>query len=457
MAKLSAADQAFFLLETPERPMSVGVLMVLAPPRGQARGFADRLLQGMLTRPVGPPFNLRVRPARFGPLLELESDDAIDPSRQLHRHRLRAPGSLKALFARICEIHARLLDRSGPLWELHVFEGLPAGRVALYFKFHHGMMDGLGFLRVLDRIVTKRPQTKRPRAFWEGLGELPAAAPAGLVGLVRSLDETRRTTNDLVRLGAHQVRRALRLGPGLAPAFVATPDALAPTPSRERTLGHCVLGLRRLSKLAHAADAKINDVIMACIDAATHRYLAEHGTAAAAPLVADVPVGLVDHGGAGNRISILQVPMGRSGAGPVERLHEIVAQTRNLKHEVRDLDGNALVLYSILVHSAAALMESLGLDRWPLLANMVISNPQGMREVAYFNGAAIEFAVPVSVVGHHQSLNITATTYVGDVHITFIALRQVMPDLQRLADLTVAALGELERALATERRRGSRR
>jgi hypothetical protein len=66
----------------------------------------------------------------------------------------------------------------------------------------------------------------------------------------------------------------------------------------------------------------------------------------------------------------------------------------------------------------------------------------------YFNGAEVELAIPISVVAHHQVLNITVTTYVDELHVTFIALREAIPDLQRLADYTAEALAELEADLA---------
>jgi hypothetical protein len=110
---------------------------------------------------------------------------------------------------------------------------------------------------------------------------------------------------------------------------------------------------------------------------------------------------------------------------------------------MRSLAGSALTLYSIVQHSIASAIESLGLGALPMLANAVISNPAGYERRVYFNGAEVELALPISVVAHHQVLNITITTYVDELHVTFIALREAIPDLERLADYTAAALPEL--------------
>jgi diacylglycerol O-acyltransferase / wax synthase len=454
----SAVDQAFFLLETPERPMNVGVLIVLAPMTGSRARFADRLVARMLECPVGPPFNYRVKPGPIRPLLALEQDDSIDARRQVHRHSLGRKAGLEKLFARVCALHTKLLPRDRPLWETHVFTGLPDGRVALYFKTHHGLIDGIGFLRIVTGIVAESAADPRPHAFWEGMsaaggaehGAMHPASTAG--GLLQVADDVRRTASDLARLAWHQGLRALGLGHGLAPAFVTTPDVLRTAPSCNRVLAHCQVPLRTVKEIGARADAKVNDVMLAALDVAMSRYLDERGTPADRPLVADMPVALHDHGGTGNRITILQVPMGRPGAKPVERLGQIVKETRELKHEVRALSGGTLMLYSILGHSLASTAESLGLGGFPLLANLVISNPAGLAKRVYFNGAEVELALPVSVVGHQQVLNVTVTTYANTLNVTFIALREALPDLERLAGLTTEAIAGLARGVGRKTR-----
>jgi hypothetical protein len=87
----------------------------------------------------------------------------------------------------------------------------------------------------------------------------------------------------------------------------------------------------------------------------------------------------------------------------------------------------------------------------------VISNPAGFQKRVYFNGAAVELALPVSVVAHHQVLNITITTYVDQLHVTLIALREAIPDLQRLAKCTASAVATLEADLARLTGRALRR
>lgn len=460
MPRLSPVDQAFFLLETHDRPMSIGLLVVLKPPRGTRGSFADRLVRTMLRCPPGPPFSYRVQPGPVQGLLSLVEDEHMDPAKQVFRHKLPRGADLQALFASLCRIHPKRLRRDAPLWEAHVFTGLPDRRVALYFKTHHGLIDGIGFINALNTMVFESPRNNPPRAMWEGLRHYAPTAGAGGGPhgrtLLQAINDTRRTANDLVRLMWHQGMRDLGLGRGLAAPFVSTPNVLKAAPSPHRVLAHCKLPLPQVRELARRGNAKVNDVMLTLIDLAMHRYLADRGITLDRPLVTDMPVALADHGGHGNRITILQVPMGRPGVAPAQRLADIVQETGQVKQELRELDGGALTLYSIVQHSIASTIEALGLGGLPMLANAVVSNPAGFEKRLYFNGAEVELALPVSVVAHHQVLNITITTYVDELHVTFIALKEAIPDLQQLADYTAAAAVELDADLARIERRRAR-
>jgi WS/DGAT/MGAT family acyltransferase len=455
MPSLSPMDRAFFLLETEQRPMNVGLLFVVAPRKGRrTRGrLSDELVRRMLRCPVGPPFDSVLAP---GPWPTLVARDHVDPAEQLYRHDLPLGTDLQGLLAHICTIHPRRLDRSRPLWEMHVFDGLADGRVALYFKSHHGLLDGLGFLKVIEGAVSRKPGGSAPQAVWRGLPDTsrdnPAAPAAtltatlpGALELARAGFTVARTLTDIGRLVWHLGRRDLGLGRGLSTPFLSTPDVLKAPPSPNRVMGHCALPLERVRAIARAGDAKVNDVLLATLDLALSRYLQQRGVRMTRPLVADMPVALHDDGGAGNRITILQVPMGRPGGRPAQRLADVVRETRTVKEEVRSLAPQALFLYSILEHAAASAIETLNLGELPMLANAVISNPAGLDQKVHFNGYPVETALPVSVVAHHQVLNITVSNYAGVLNVTFIALREALPDVQQLADGTTRALLDLNR------------
>ena len=93
MPRLSTVDQAFFLLETAERPMNIGALFVLVPPKGARANFADRLVRTMLKRPVGPPFSYRLKP---GPLHRAQQVGHGFGALQRVRRQVDAAGPFRA-------------------------------------------------------------------------------------------------------------------------------------------------------------------------------------------------------------------------------------------------------------------------------------------------------------------------------------------------------------------------
>jgi WS/DGAT/MGAT family acyltransferase len=452
MAHMSAMDRAFFLLETEQRPMNVGALVILRARRAR-NGVrpVDELVRRMVRCAVGAPFNQRLSSTALAGWPTFVVDEQIDPAEQVFRHALPAGSDLPVLLDRVCTLHSRRLDRCRPLWEMHVFEGLAENRIGLYFKTHHGLIDGIGFIKVFQGVVSRTATRRRPQAIWQGLprtADPPRRGADQPNGLLQAGLTASRTAGDLARLVWHLGRRDLGLGRGMTTPFAATPDVLKASPSPNRVMAHCSLPLARVRAVARRGDAKINDVLLATLDVALNHYLDEHGVHASRPLVADMPVALHEGDGAGNRITILQVPMGHPGATPAERLADIVAETRLVKEEVRSIGAEALFMYSIVEHAVASAIESLNLGELPMLANAVISNPAGLKEKVYFNGLPVELALPVSVVAHHQVLNVTISNYADDLHITFIALKEAIPDVQCLADATMRALVELQRSVS---------
>lgn len=462
MPRMTPTDRAFFLLETEQRPMNVGALFIVSAPSRRARGrSSDELVRRMLRCPVGAPFTQVLGPGRWPTLVERRH---VDAAQQLFRHDLPAGSGLEALFAQVCTLHSRRLDRARPLWEMHVFDGLARGRVGLYFKTHHGLLDGLAFLRIIRSAVSRRAGGRTPQALWRGLPERggngrrsrPTAAPrtaalAPATPRSRGL-ATARTAGDIVRLLWGLGLRDLRLGDGLALPFIGTPNVLKATASPNRVMAHCTVPLAEVRAVARAAGAKVNDVLLAMLDLALSRHLAARGVIPARPLVADMPVALHDDGSAGNGIAILQVPLGQPGGAPAQRLADIVRETQAVKRQVGELAPDALFFYSIFGHAVASAIEVFNLGELPMLANLVVSNPTGLDGPVWFNGLPVELALPVSVVAHHQTLNVTVTNYGATLHVTFIALREALPDVQRLADATVVALDDLTRDLRRTRR-----
>ncbi len=461
--RLSILDLAFFVLETAERPMNVGPLIVLKPPPQRGRhSFADALFERMRERPVGAPFNLRLDASSLTSLPALMPDEAFDLARHVHRITLPKPGTLATLFKKVCAIHPERLDRSRPLWEFYVIDGLEGGRVALYAKMHHGIVDGAGFVRIIARWLSDSRRDRVVRAMWEGA--------EGATDTRREQASLSRRVGKLLRAGAGSAKTVLsfyqmllrqslntfgaRAGTPLP--FLTTPDVLKVAPSARRSFAYCILPFTELKMLGKTRDATVNDMLLTVLDIAVRRYLDRTGIAPEAPLVADMPIALGSGGSGGNRIAMLQIPLGAPESGPVERLDSIKAKTRAVKSEVHGGASDAAVLHSILTHGLPSLLEGVGLHRAPLLANFVVSNPFGFAGKRFLMGAEVELLLPVSVVAPGQVLNITAVNYADCYLIGFLAIAEGVPDIDLLAQDTEEAFASLAASLGGRRaRRGT--
>ena len=321
---LSALDLAFFVLESRERMSNVGPLAILEPPPGTRKpgAFADRLLRAMKKRPVGAPFNRVYRPPGLQGVPRLETVDKIDLDAHCHRHTLPAPGSDEQLLAFVCRLHELRLDRSRPVWEFHVIDGLQGGRIALYGKVHHGTIDGRGFVEICTRWFGTDPADREARAMWEGLPQrrAAAAAPRGLQAATLTATKAIKSVASLYAALARQALASAGVKRGMPLPFVGTPSDFGGKPSVGRILAWCALPLPRVKAFAKAHEASVNDILLVVLDMALHRYLAAHGRGAnPRPLVADMPVALAGASG-GNAIAILQFPLGAAVASPLQRL-----------------------------------------------------------------------------------------------------------------------------------------
>jgi len=450
---LSALDLAFFVLESRERMSNVGPLGIIKPPPGtrSSARYADRLLAQMRKQPVGAPFNLRYVGASLKGLPHLETVAEVDLDLHCHRLTLPAPGTDEQLFATVCRLHEKRVDRSRPPWEFYVIDGLERGRIALYAKVHHGLIDGRGFLEVCTRWFGADPADRKVRALWEGL---PVRRSSGAPGVAALAAGAAKATASLYLALVRQTLASAGLTGGLPLPFLGTPAALCAKPSVRRSFAYCVLPLAQMKAFGMEHGASINDVLLTTLDMAMNRYLDEHGRSDTdPPLVADMPVALAKGDGGGNAIAVLQFPLGAAKATPLQRLAQICARTADVKQYVRRTDPAALITYTAAVHAVPALLEALGIERAPMLANMVISNPFGLPERRYLAGAELELALPISVLAPGQSLNITAATYDKGLQIAFLGIAAELPDIQRMADYTVDALAQLVAGIKSRRTR----
>jgi diacylglycerol O-acyltransferase / wax synthase len=467
MERLSGLDSAFLSFETPAMHLHVAIAAVIDPSTMPEPYSFDQLKAFVSERLLADAaFRRRVVevPFRLNHPIWVE-DPHLDLDYHVRRHVLPTPGGPRELTDLVGSIVGVPLDRSRPLWEIHVIEGLHDGNVALLGKIHHAAVDGVSgaelFVHLFDLTPIPEP---RPAA-----GEPPAPeripSDAELVGHAM-LSQARRTLSlpglvgRTMRTAGHLVSRhrdpeaVVGAVPLRAPR---TPWSAAITP--HRTVAFARVRLSDVRRVKDAFGVKVNDVVLALTSAAVRRYLTGHGALPAEPLVGMCPVSVRaedEWGRPDNRVSAMFVHLRTDVDDPAARLRAIARTTRGAKEDHNAV--GARLLQNWAEHAAPAtfalatrLYSRLDIaDRHPPIYNLIVSNVPGPDFPLYLDGAELVATYPMGPVMEGAGLNVTVLSYRDNVDFGFLAAAELVPDVWDLADHIEEAMAELLAAAAAE-------
>jgi diacylglycerol O-acyltransferase / wax synthase len=471
MDHLSGLDATFLYLETPENPMHVGSLHVYELPPGYDGDFVADVRKHLAGRlHLAPVFRRKLLNMPFemaNPIWVTEDD--LDLEYHIRSTVLPKPGSREQLDKLVGRLHSSLLDRSRPLWEFYVIEGLqtapgaPKGarHVAFYSKIHHAALDGAGGIALANAILDvgpvprKLPKARPKRAAPAdtfGIGELAAAGVRHTaeqsVKLVRTLPTLARTVWHRLRPTAAEaaVRVKVPKGNWFAPR---TPLNVAIT--NQRSFASLSVPLSEARRIAKANDATINDVVLAICSGALRRYLSDIKALPDDPLLAGVPVSLREAGNTemNTQASMMRVSLATQVADPIERLHAIHDSSAAAKATIASMksvlptDFPSLGAPWLLSGLAGLFGRSKFANRMPPITNVAISNVPGPQFPLYLTGAKMLTYYPVSIAIHSVALNVTVQSYNGSLDFGLTACRKALPDPARLARYMRAAHEEL--------------
>ncbi|HME46575.1 wax ester/triacylglycerol synthase family O-acyltransferase [Mycobacterium sp.] len=457
MTRLALVDTAFFALESPTRPSHAGVLMLFDPPKGETGpDFAHRVVDTFrATAPVAP---FDRRPALgLGRLPHWVTVDDIDLGYHVRAVALPAPGSRQQLMEMVEHLYVALLDRSRPLWECYVIEGLEGGQVALFYKLHHALADGISGARMLFGSLSESPDDSTIAPLWGPQEKTRRRAhPARRPSPVDRLKIARRQAETMVGVGrrlagivpeAIGLRRGARALPFSAPRLASATMRQSPA----RSFAIFDLPLSEVKRVGERAGGSINDVVLTVCDHAMQRYLTEQGDPVARPLIASMAVSTrgAEDDKPSNAAALAQVQLGAPDATPAQRLEQVVASTATLKAGVRGMAPGVLELESVVFLGAAQLREELPMWRGvvPQAANMLVSNiPGGPKDALYMSGGRLASLYAAPIVPPAHALNITLASYAGTLCFGVGASRNVIPDTARIAELALQSFDELARS-----------
>lgn len=442
---------AFLLAETRNQPMHVAGMQLFEKPDDAPPDYARTLYESALAETeIAPLF--RKRPYRSlgtaGQWVWTE-DKQFDVEHHVRHSALPEPGRVRELLELCGRLHSTMLGRERPLWETHVIEGLADGRLAMYSKIHHALVDGVSAMRLMQSVLSTDPDRRDM--------SLPFAAR--LPGREHSADADADAEGRLAGVPIAALRQAL----GLAADAAGMPAALVRTITKglrnetsavslyaPRTMFNVPITgsrrfaaqgwpLERLRAIGAASGTTLNDVVLAMCSGAMRTYLAEHDALPETSMVSMVPVGLnakqatTASADGGNAVGAVMVKLGTDLADPADRLSAIHASMQDGKEALATMTPNQIIAMSALGMAPAIALPMLrlnGLARPPF--NLIISNVPGPSKTQYFNGAKLVGTYPVSIPIQGMALNITCNSYADDMDFGLTGCRRSVPSLQRL-------------------------
>ncbi|MBB3643024.1 WS/DGAT/MGAT family O-acyltransferase [Variovorax atrisoli] len=460
MKHLSGLDATFLHLETPEMPMHVGSLNVLDLPKGYAGDFYEDAKKFMASRiHLADVFTrkLALMPFDMTNPVWVEDND-IDLDYHVRHITLPKPGTNRQLQQYVARLHSSLIDRSRPMWEFYIIDGLKSGQVALYTKVHHAGIDGQAGVEVgkaifdlepTGRVV--KPPRSRPRGnnYQLGMAELATAALRNTaqqyVKLFKMAPAIARAISGIAKPDEKAAEKDAAAAPKKFNLF-APRTSLNVSITNQRTFAGRTISLAETKYIAKHFGVSLNDVVLATVSGALRHYLADNNELPAKPLVAGVPVSLREAGDdtANNQASMILVSLASDITDPVQRLKAINASSTSSKSTMNRfkaviLDDFPTFAAPWLVSGIASMVGRSGIvNLLPPAANVAISNVAGAPFPMYFAGALVTCYYPVSIASHGTALNVTVQSYNGRMDYGLIACRRAVPDITEIGDYMLA-------------------
>ena len=403
------------------------------------------------------------------------NDEDFDLNFHLRHIALPGPGTIEQLAEQTARIIARPCDRSRPLWEVYVIEGLESGDFAILTKVHHATVDGALGVEMLMMMLDADPagdEIPEDTGAWRGeskpsdlemLGRTavsfmrkPGRAARAQLRAMQHMAEVSRNKGVSAYIGAVRDQLPASFGgrdhgdrdPGPAVSAPTTPWNKSITPHRRLALRSTPLDT--VKALKSDLGVTLNDVVMAVVAGGLREYLVLHDALPERPLRAMVPVSLRTGTEADpwtNRVSSIFVDIPTHLDDPIERVHAVHESMNAAKEAFELVPAESLVQAAEFALPGVAIQASRAAgrlaDRGAVPVNVVISNVPGPRIPLYMGGARMRHFYPVSTIAPGVGLNVTVQSYLDTLDFGLVADRQLVPDLDTMARLHVDEIDKL--------------
>lgn len=468
MQQLDQGDAVFLSLETPSLPAHIGGLAFLKPPKDPKPGFGfsfDRFREFIGERFTGQErFACRVQQVPFGldrPYwVRMDKFDARDHVMQI---AVPAPYSHESLGKMVGRIFERPLDKSRPLWEMTLIEGLPGDSYVLLWKVHHCMMDGASGAGLVEQLFDMTPDAVRPptEIGRPEIGGSPRNLEVALRAVRNNLDLPKQQRKYLAQAlagflpgagaetAAEEEDRPERAAAVTAPATIFN-GYVGP----HRGVAWSTISLEDVKNIKNALGVTVNDVLLSLSAGAVRAYLLDRDALPDVSMIASVPSSVRKEGDTsmGNQVSDMSIYWGTEVEDPIERVLAIHEDSRAAKEAARrddSLNFMGVMSEALMPGFLSVVMKTIerAAERAPLPANVVVSNVPMTPFPLYCAGAQITKAVPISLLAPTQGLNITIISYCGEMHFGVVHDPDLVEDGWELAERMPKSLQEMQRAL----------
>ena len=464
--RMGNADAAWLHMDRPTNLMVVNSVLWFDEPLDIERGrliMEERLVNRY------PRFRQRVAEPRLGigpPYWEDDPDFDLD--RHIHHVALPEPGDAAALQELVADLMATPLDRAKPLWDLYVVDGFGHG-TALISRMHHCIADGIALARLLFSLTDSEPDAgiaSEEGGRLDGDGRLDTLARSALAGV----HAAEGTVHEALELATHPRSEARNLAGrasadagALAKLLLTLPDKGTVLKGRlgapQRVAWSGEIPLSHVKTIGRQTGTTVNDVLIAAMTGALHRYLARRGSLVdeirtmvpfnLRPLDQPLPRTL------GNRFGLVYLTLPVGIDEPEERLKAVHERMDAIKHS-----PEGPISYGILglIGRTPLPVEQRLLGVFTPKVTAVMTNVPGPREPVYFAGTRVAGVLGWVPAGGGISTGVSIFSYAGGVVVGLRTNARLAPDPETIVTAFTEEVEELARVgRRLQRRRAARR
>ena len=466
--RLTAIDASFLAQEGRASHMHVGALAIFEGPAPDVEDFLDHIRSRLHLVP-------RYRQKLAFPPIELGMPLWVDdPNFNLEYHirhsALPEPGSEEQLLLLTGRIFSQRLDRSKPLWEMWLVEGLEGNRFGLISKTHHSVVDGVSGIDLATVLFDLTPVPQPVPT--DGDPWVPAPEPSGAELVAAGLRGIVRTgigaVGGVVKAISHPEATAGRVTEaleGVGEIAWATLNAAPETPVNveigpHRRFQGVRFGLEDFKTVKNAFDCTVNDVVLSTVAGALRRFLHHRGTRTEGlELRALVPVSIRPTGAEaqlGNQIAAMRGPLPVYIDDPVARLRAVKQAMDGLK-ESKQAVGAEVIAAAQNFAPPTVMAQASRLNFSTRLFNLIVTNVPGPQFPLYILGREMQEIFPVAFLPENHAMALAIMSYNGGLNVGLLADFDAVPDLDVVAEGLQESLDELLDAAARAAGRSGRK